>query len=546
MERVGIVVLAILAGAGVLIGYYLLAELAVGYFVWPAFLLLLPAAAAAGALAAAGTAVLTVSGPRGHRPVTVTPAMVSAGEIPLLVPRRGAVRRDHAWPAYLPGQAQVDLWAVAGKLVRLSRGGWYPVRRVAPLIRELHERVQLTLAVVGWPVAAVVLGGAFAWSAGVVLGGTALLVLVLVLLGALEALRLAVAGGARRLDAVVRSRLGGPAGCQECYRPVPLPWFRCSGPDCDRTHRDLRPGALGAWWRRCGCGQLLPTTVFRAARRLDHYCPACSADLRERAATIPEVRVPVIGAVSAGKTRLTFAALLELGDVEFDDEASRRVFDEGARIIRERAETSKTAAGHFPAAVTVRLRVRRGFGQLGEHAYLHLFDAAGEFYQDWDENAALSFLDNATGLVFVLDPFTVPAVLAETAGQEVLGRAHPATRDAEATYQLTVQRLRLFRVPIDRLPLAVAVVKADLLTEVAAAADLTPDGTAIRDWLAEAGLDNLVLAADRDFGAVRYFLVSSLEGWTPGHPLSAAAPLRWLMARRGLTPNEIPDEPEVR
>ncbi|MGO1053088.1 hypothetical protein [Crossiella sp. CA198] len=56
----------------------------------------------------------------------------------------------------------------------------------------------------------------------------------------------------------------------------------------------------------------------------------------------------------------------------------------------------------------------------------------------------------------------------------------------------------------------------------------------VREWLIEAGLDNLVLAAERDFAEVRYYLVASVAGTAPDELLSPTEPLLWLMSRSGL------------
>jgi hypothetical protein len=48
----------------------------------------------------------------------------------------------------------------------------------------------------------------------------------------------------------------------------------------------------------------------------------------------------------------------------------------------------------------------------------------------------------------------------------------------------------------------------------------------VRRWLASEGVDNLVSAADRDFGSVRYFLLDD--------PPAAGTVLGWLLGHAGL------------
>jgi hypothetical protein len=144
------------------------------------------------------------------------------------------------------------------------------------------------------------------------------------------------------------------------------------------------------------------------------------------------------------------------------------------------------------------------------------------------------FLDHAQGLVFVVDPFSIPWVQDQLGGlgQIMLERANAAVDDPEQVYHVTAGRLRDYGVRTSHQRLAIAVVKADLLVDLPPARHLHP--TQVRNWLQEAGLDNLVLAAERDFAEVRYFLVASVHGGQAGSPMSPANPFAWLMARAGL------------
>ena len=82
-------------------------------------------------------------------------------------------------------------------------------------------------------------------------------------------------------------------------------------------------------------------------------------------------------------------------------------------------------------------------------------------------------------------------------------------------------------VDVRRQRLAFVLSKADQLRRHPLGMDLPSDSAAVRDWLLERGLDNLVLAAQRDFRTVRYF-ACELAG--PTAAASALAPLRWLLA----------------
>lgn len=491
---------------------------AVMWFVIPALLIILPAGLLSGVIWGCTVPVLTLAGHRRWRPRTITAQDVKQGTSNLPKLRvDNPFGRDPAWPSYLVAQSRVDL----GEIWRRTTGSLgVGLRKCQAMGDGWDNPLGWAVAVLAlYPAWMIVSAGALA-AAGVILlaCGSALLVVA--------ACWLLVAGVLRGSDSLVRRLRRASGSCQSCYYVSPLPAFPCA--QCQEMHRDIRPGLLGAVWRRCVCGALLPTTVLRAAHRLHALCPNCLEPLREGAAVHREIRLPVFGPVSAGKTRLVYAGLLALQDqavaagasVEFTDEQSKQVFDEGARIIRTGADTAKTP-GQLPTAITAQITVLR------RKALLHVFDAAGEFYSDRNDNSELLFLDHAQGLVFVVDPFSIPWVQDRLGGlgPGTLSQASAAVDDPEQVYHVTAGRLRDYGVRTSHQRLAIAVVKADLLVD-------RPPARQVREWLHQAGLDNLVLAAERDFAEVRYFLVESVHG--ASGPMSPANPFNWLMSRTGL------------
>ncbi|CAM02385.1 hypothetical protein A8924_3500 [Saccharopolyspora erythraea NRRL 2338] len=472
-------------------------------------------------------ACTTLAGGGRWRPALVMPEHVEAGTAGLPRFRRNRPRgRDRAWPGYLASQWRYDLLAAwhrgRGIIVAGYRRirGWGGYGEWAAL-RFLVQAVPFA----GW---SGVLVGTLAGGLLVTVVAAAVLVVAGIGWAAVIALL-------RGCDGMVRRIRRADAVCPhpECYYKQRLPDYRC--PNCATVHRDIRPGLLGAVWRRCGCDTRLPTTVLRAARKLTALCERCGQPLHTGAAALTGISMPVFGAVSAGKTRLVHAGMVKLRDelaaagaeLEFDDEPSRQVFAEATRLVSGGGETAKTPAGRLPAAITA--RVRRGRRQ----ALLSLFDAAGEFFVDRQENTELEFLDHARGLVFVVDPFSARWVRDQFggAGDARVVAANPATRDPDDVYQVTVRRLKDYRVDLGRRALAVVVVKADLLQDLDWAGPLLSGR--VREWLTTAGLENMVLSAERDFAEVRFFVASSLTGTRPGSALSPAEPFLWLMGRGG-------------
>ncbi|MFD7657199.1 hypothetical protein ACFV4N_24755 [Actinosynnema sp. NPDC059797] len=458
-------------------------------------------------------------------PRVVTPDDVAGGTSGLpAVAGHAPFGRDRAWAAYPALQWRLDLGAA-----------WIALRGV---LRASWDRIR------GWPDRT---GTPWAWGPVIVFAvpawlgvcvaalatGVVLTVPFVAVALSAWAVWVVATGGLRGVDLLIRKARRAGGSCPHCYHVTMLPAFPCGG--CGALHRDLRPGRLGGWWRRCACGELLPTSVLRASRRLTPKCPRCEEPLREGAAVVTDIRLPVFGPVSAGKTRLVDAGLVALRDdlvaagveVDFVEDGSRSVFQDAERLISSGAATPKTLPGVLPHAVTVRLAKGR------KRALLHLFDAAGEFYVDREDNSDLEFLDHAQGLVFVVDPFSVPWVRDQLgAGAAVsLASANPATDDPESAYRVTAGRLRDYGVETRRRALALTVAKADLLCDLPPGEHLRSGR--VRQWLVDAGLDNLVLSAERDFGEVRYFVVASLPATAAGRALSPAAPFHWLVARSG-------------
>lgn len=458
----------------------------------------------------------------------ITPRDVVAGEsgLPALAPHAPA-RRDWAWPTYLAGQWRVDLRSAVERVNSTVSETW---------LKLFDYGMDSQTGWVWLPLVVIALPAMIAFSAGTVMGGALIVVIAgAVLVGALISW-VGVAGSLRMLDTGLRKLRRASASCPSCHHVTAVPSFCCPG--CGAQHWDLQPGRLGGAWRRCGCGQVLPTTVLRASGRLSAHCQRCEARLPDQAAVTTDIRMPVFGPVSAGKTRLVYAGLLAMreritasgGHIAPEGHHSQQVFDDAVQIIRSGADTVKTPVGERPHAITARVVRDR------DTALLQLFDAAGEFYVDRELSAEHEFIDHAQALIFVIDPFSIPWVRdqVEATSGGLLALAKPATVDPEQVYQATVGRLLQYELDMKRRLLALAVVKADLLVNLPFAQALLHGDP--RGWLMDAGLDNLVLGAERDFAKVCCFVAASVAGPAADGPLSPANPFMWSMEQVGLRP----------
>jgi hypothetical protein len=282
--------------------------------------------------------------------------------------------------------------------------------------------------------------------------------------------------------------------------------------------------------------------VLRAAWRLSAVCQKCAKPLRAGSGALRDVRIPIFGDTSAGKTRFLYSGLDSLVDTTrraqiplgFPDEESENQATVALDLIRSGRDTVKTSFG-LPTALTCQL------GKGAGSTLLHLFDAAGEVYQGPQMQDSLGFLDHGNGLVYVLDPFSIGSVRDQLAGQNAtaIRLAHAAAGDPETAYGEVVSRLRDNGVAATGQRLAIVISKADLLA--LGGLDLPEESDAIADWLMHGGVHNLVLSARRDFAEARYFAVASLAATGSSRSHDPGAPLRWLLASRGLRLPEDPD-----
>ncbi|MGH3768273.1 MAG: TRAFAC clade GTPase domain-containing protein, partial [Pseudonocardiaceae bacterium] len=337
------------------------------------------------------------------------PPEITAPDLRTRLPaRKSNFEHDSAWPGYLFGQSRIDLGGALRRTVRAV--AWMWVLSTEPLI-------EAPVVLLFWPLLLLPLVAALALTAGVTIGVVAVYSLLGAVLGVAWLGWLAAVGVLRGVDLGVRLLRGAKATCHHsgCNFRNRLPAYRC---ECGRTHHDIRAGRLGAFARRCDCGALLPTTVLQAAAGLVAVCQNCDRELRPGAAVLTDVVIPVFGPASAGKTRLVRAGMVALeahlsatgGSLCPVGSESEETFRDAIAVVESGMQTTKTDAARPPAGITVSLTAAR------RKSLLHLFDAAGEFYSSREQGRELPFLDDAQGLAFVLDPFSIPAVADDLTG----------------------------------------------------------------------------------------------------------------------------------
>jgi hypothetical protein len=490
-----------------------------------------PIAIVAGCALAAGVVLFAVAIVRAlaRDPDLVVPSTDRSEQVKAHPVGPGQFGPDLAWPFYPFRQSRADLERTRANVANLNGAVW---RRPAEVFFRQARGWWVLFPVPVAILAFLLLGSLASWFCYLVYA------LVNIVCASLSlAFAVPAAAVLRAAERWRRGRLRTQAACMRCFHVTQWPAYQC--PTCLRPHHDIRPGRLGLLLRRCECGTHLPTMASRAAWQLIPLCVRCQARLPEGAGAVRDVRVPVFGDTSAGKTRFLYASLNSLMqtsgragiDVSFPDEGSRKLAEFGLGVIRAGRETAKTST-NAQVAFTCRL----GSGHRSE--LVHMFDAAGEHFRSARQPDALRFLDEGHGLAYVLDPFSVKAVKMQLAGRgrAALDLAHAAA-DPELTYDEVASRLRDSGIPASTQLLAIVVSKADLLRS---AGLVVPTGSdEIARWLWDSGVHNLVISAPREFAEVRFFTVAS-QNVPPGGLDDPGAPLRWLLAAHGV---RLPAEP---
>jgi hypothetical protein len=284
---------------------------------------------------------------------------------------------DPAVLAYFYGPATADAVHVATTAFEASRRRWG--LGVNSALRSSRQRGSALGGPLG-PAAAA--GMTVGTAAGVVVAacGAALHIAIVGISATLVRASAAALNGA---GSVVSRGRRNPVTCLACGKPVASPLYACTGNGCKQRHRDLRPGRLGIFRRRCHCGSSMRTVLLPGSRAMTGLCPHCGQFLQARPGGEAEVAVPVFGMLELAKRELLLrmATQLKVWDREGKLNAvladppvvpevgagweSSRGNDPG----QDRAQDDGSSA--VPHAYTIRLIDEAGA------TVVRLFDAAG-------------------------------------------------------------------------------------------------------------------------------------------------------------------------
>lgn len=333
-----------------------------------------------------------------------------------------------------------------------------------------------------------------------------------------------------------------------CYRAFRRAHYRC--PTCGVLHKKLVPGPYGLFERRCQCGTLLPAGDLTGREQLRAFCPHCERELPPGDGERRLVHIPMVGGRSVGKSTFFTRIVMALEQVAHE-RGQELVFpsaEDRSRFAFERAELEAGRELHptvtlSPRAFLAMLRSGASPAARG-NTLIYMYDVAGEIYQQAeDERRRQLYLRHASGFLFLIDPFSLPAV--HTAYQANLEH-RPAVAERVSSeppqdvYDRFVATVRSRRSYAQRI--SVIVTKADLFDlrrqfglERSHAVHQLP---AVRQWLIDNGEANLVMGIEKDFAQAGYF-ASSLEQAT--HSLDEVLePVRWILGPEALLEPEPP------
>jgi len=177
-------------------------------------------------------------------------------------------------------------------------------------------------------------------------------------------------------------------------------------------------------------------------------------------------------------------------------------------------------------------------GQGRRRRLVYLYDPRVEVFREADSVRRQHYLESASGIIFVLDPFSVPAAQdLPAADEQIVSDARPSKEDPQATYARTSGELgvRLGRRQ-RRTPVAVVATKIDavLQTQGMPHPSQLDDSGSVETWLKDIGLRNLTASLTHDFGTLRYWAASAYTSTEPetaaANRYAVTAPILWLLS----------------
>jgi len=288
-----------------------------------------------------------------------------------------------------------------------------------------------------------------------------------------------------------------------CYAKNKLPAYKCVGKE---VHDKLYPSSNGILWRTCNkcekCEEKIPTTFLSGRNNLSPCCPKCKKPFDRLKKSWP-IEVPIVGAPSAGKTYFLHLMIRYIKN-KFDKNNCDFVKHDEEQSVDSYIE--KINAGEAPVETTKNdpTPLRFYLTMDGNPLLIHLYDPNGNVFSGSKYLERHKFYNHFDGLVFVIDPFSIPEVRFKYEGRSVEAGVRPelTAYDVFESLIMTFEKNCNIKVT-DRInnPTAIVFSKTGAL-------DL-PTDEACRQFLRDNGEESLLNKIDWKFANVRYFAIDS-------------------------------------
>jgi hypothetical protein len=344
--------------------------------------------------------------------------------------------------------------------------------------------------------------------------------------------------------------------CPECHAKSRLPEHFC--PRCGEVHRQLIPSSYGILHHTCQCGEKLPATFFLKRGLLKSRCPDCQSLLETGHTESRKAFVPVFGGPAVGKSAFLFATVSQLIDhtarnglrPSFLESRTESELERVRQQLAQGRSPDKTLST-LPRAFNLQVQAD---GR--DPRVLYLYDPAGEAFNETEGLVLHRYQEYLSGLIFLIDPFTIPAVCTEyedplESVRDVLQPSKLPIEDALARILISMEEhFGLGKTARLKVPVAVVINKIDAFDlearigepavrqrMQASPAPVVPQNVRdeiIRDQLRRWGQGDVVQQLETRCARVHYFTCSALGHMPDGSARAFKArgvlePLLWIL-----------------
>lgn len=347
--------------------------------------------------------------------------------------------------------------------------------------------------------------------------------------------------------------------CPECKSKYLIPIYIC--PSCKAKHTKLTPGKYGVFNRTCNCGQRIPSHFITNRDKLAAECPKCGISLSGTGNK--PICIPVIGGRSSGKTAYINAFAHDFIEIVAPwNDLTIKHYNEETKRFYERDITNDYFGGTTRMTKTetdIRQASSKAFSfvihseKMNPDRLIHIYDVAGESFVDNTENEIQLQYTYCHGIVFMLDPLSIPVVrnYLDSSVNEI-DRSSVGTLDVDIVLDAFMNKLREMTgqstTAVFDIPIAVVIGKSDIktldrfigediisdyMTENELGADVytVVEDRICRQFLMDNGLANFVSNIELKFKNNRFFKCSAIGHTREAgkyNPKGVLEPMEWI------------------